>query len=218
MIVSDIVTRVRRTFGDEAAVQVQDADIIRWINDAQIEIVRKNDAALQKSGFVDLVNGQATYTLPTDLFILRVLRYKYADMLSYSALKYRNMQEFDDAMDGWDGSVYGTGSPVYFTMDEGKATLFPIPDQSQVQGLKVLYNQKPTDVVNTGSSLALPAIYHPTVVRYCMWQASLLDEDHEVGVMYQSNFENDIMQLQTRETNTATALYPTITVLDDDRW
>ena len=37
--VSDIATDVKRTFGDEAGVQVNDTDIARWINSAQIEIV-----------------------------------------------------------------------------------------------------------------------------------------------------------------------------------
>jgi chlorite dismutase len=135
VIVSDVVTRVRRTFGDEAAVQVQDADIIRWINDGQIEIVKNNDAALQKTAFINLVAGQASYTLPTDMLLLRSLRYKMTGMLSFLSIRYKNMQEFDDSMDGWDGSTYTNSSPVYFTMYEGKAILFPAPDQSVTSGL-----------------------------------------------------------------------------------
>jgi hypothetical protein len=216
MIVQDIVTRIRRTFGDEAAVQVTDADIIRWINDAQIEIVKKNDGALQKTGFVDLVANQSTYTMPTDLFIIRSLRYKFSDMLSYKSIAFKNMQELDDSIDGWDGSAYTTGSPAYFTVYENKALLFPTPDRAQVNGLKILYNQKPTDVTTLNDSLSLPLIYHNTVVTYCMWQASLLDEDHEVAIMYQGNLKDDIQLLQTRESQESTATYKTITVLEDD--
>ncbi len=76
MIVSDVITRVRRTFGDEAAVQVTDDDIIRWINDAQIEVIKHNEGALQKSDLLDLVANQSTYTMPTDLMILQTLRVK----------------------------------------------------------------------------------------------------------------------------------------------
>lgn len=217
MIVSDIITRVRRTFGDEAAVQVQDADVIRWINDAQLEIVKHNDAALQKTSFINLVANQSSYTLPTDLFLIRTLRYRFSDMLSFSNLVYRNMQEFDESIDGWDGSAYNNGNPIYYTMYEGKALLFPTPNQSVTNGLKVLYNQKPTDVVNTGDSLSLPIIYHNTVVKYCMWQASLLDEDHEPAQMYGATFQQDMNKLQGREVNEATATYPSITVMDFDQ-
>lgn len=217
MIVSDIIVRVRRTFGDEAAVQVKDDDIIRWINDAQVEIIKHNDSALQKSDLIDIVANQAQYTLPADLMILRSLRYKLPSMLSFGALKYQSMQQFDESMDGWDGTQFSTGSPQFFTMDEGKAILFPIPDQSMVDGLKVRYNQKPTDVVTSVDSLALPLIYHNTVMKYCMWQSSLLDEDHEPALMYKNEFQMDMDLLMNRETTEATATYNTITVLEYDQ-
>lgn len=216
MNVQDVVTRVRRVFGDEAAVQVTDADIIRWINDGQIEIVKNNDQALQKSDLIDLVAGQQQYTMPADFFLLRSLRYKYSDMLSFSALKYKNMQQFDDSVDGWDGSAFTQGHPKFFTMYEGKVLLFPIPDTSVTDGLKILYNQKPTDVASLSDALSLPLIYHNTIFRYCMWQASLLDEDHEPAVMYRGDFQDDMIHLKTRETNEATATYPVITVLELD--
>lgn len=216
MNVQDVVTRVRRIFGDEAAVQVTDADVMRWINDGQIEIVKHNDGALQKTSLIDLVANQAQYTLPTDLLILRSLRYKFSDMLSFSALKYRNMQQFDEAVDGWDGTAYTTNNPEFFTMFEGKVILFPTPNQSLVSGLKVLYNQKPTDVASLSDNLALPLIYHNTLLKYCMWQASLLDEDHDPALMYKSDFQSDMSLLRLRETTEATATYPTITVLDED--
>lgn len=216
MNVTDIITSVRRTFGDEAAVQVQDTDVIRWINQGQVEVVKNNDSALQKSGFINLVADQSSYTLPADLFILRSLRYKYSDMQSFAAIKYKNMQEFDDSVDGWDGSLYGSGSPVYFTMFEGKALLFPPPNVSVTSGLKVLYNQQPTDVVGLLDSLALPLIYHNTILKYCMLQASLLDEDLDPAALYNSMFQSDMEYLKGRESQEATATYPVITVLEYD--
>jgi hypothetical protein len=216
VIVSDVVTRVRRTFGDEAAVQVKDEDVIRWINDGQIEIVKNNDAALQKSDFVNLVAGQSTYVLPADMLLLRSLRYKFTSMLSFSSLRYKNMQEFDDSVDGWDGLAFNTGTPKFFTMYEGKAILFPTPDQSVTAGLKVLYNKIPTDVVDLTSSLALPLIYHNTILSYCMWQASLLDEDLDPAVMYKNEFTANMQLLSSKETADPVATYPTITTLAYD--
>jgi hypothetical protein len=217
MIVQDVVTRVRRVFGDDAAVQVTDADIIRWINDAQIEIVKYNDAALQKTSFIDITAGQAQYTLPIDLLILRSLRYQYGGMLSFSSIRYKNMQEFDDSIDGWDGAAYSQGKPIFFTMYEGKAILFPVPDGSAINGIKVLYNQKPTDVTLLADSMALPLIYHNTVFKYCMWQASLLDDASEPATMYRTDFQADMGMLMNNETVDPIATYSTITVLDYDQ-
>lgn len=190
---------------------------MRWINDGQIEVIKHNDGALQKTDFINLVANQATYTLPADLMILRSLRYKFSDMLSFTAIRYKNMQQFDDSIDGWDGTLYPAGYPQFFTMYEGKAILFPVPERSMTSGIKVLYNQKPTDVDDIADTLSLPLIYHNTLLKYCMWQASLLDEDHEPAQMYKVDFQSDMNLLHTRETTEATALYPTITVLEWDQ-
>jgi hypothetical protein len=216
MIVSDIIMRVRRIFGDEAAVQVTDDDVMRWINDGQVEIVKKNDGALQKTSLLNIVVNQAQYTMPTDMLILRSLRFKATADLSFNTLKYMSIQQFDEAIDGWDGTALSTGTPQFFNVYEGKATLFPIPDASSTSGLKVLYNQQPATVTTTSDALALPLIYHNSLVKYCMWMASLLDEDHEPAIMYREDFQNDINMLQTRETQEATTTYSTITVLADD--
>lgn len=216
MNVADVIIRVRRTFGDEAAVQVTDDDIIRWINDGQLEIVKHNDQALQKTDFIDLVAGTSQYTLPADLLILRSMRYKFGDMQSYSALKYKSMQSFDELIDGWDGSYYSTGNPIYFTMYEGNAILFPTPDKAMTAGIKLLYNKKPVDVTTTGDAINLPALYHNTIFKYCLWQASQLDEDNEVAMMHQSGFQQDMDLLMSNETKDATDTYPVITVLAGD--
>lgn len=216
MIVSDVITRVRRTFGDAAAVQVDDADIIRWINDAQIAIITRNDGPLQKTGLIDLVANQSSYSLPTDLLILRALRYKFPDMQSFGNLRYYSIQQFDESIDGWDGTGFSAGHPNFFTVFEDKVTLFPTPDTAVVGGLKVLYNQKPTDVDDAADALSLPLLYHNAVVKYCMWQASLLDEDHDPALMYAADFKEDVDVLKGRETQDSSAVYPTITVLEFD--
>ena len=48
--IQDVANRVKRTFGDESGVQVTDDDIIRWVNDAQLEISRQNEDLLEAVG------------------------------------------------------------------------------------------------------------------------------------------------------------------------
>lgn len=216
MIVSDVITRVRRTFGDEAAVQVSDADIIRWCNDAQIEIVKNNDQALQKTGLINLVNGTADYTMPADLLMLRSLRYKFASMSSFRTLRYMSLQQLDETMDGWDGSSL-TDNPLFFTRYEDKVTLFPTPSESATGGLKLLYNYAPAPVALSSDGFTLPLIYHNTIVQYCMWQASLLDEDHEPALMYQGNMQKDLETLMNNENAEPTNTYSKITLMEFDQ-
>lgn len=138
-------------------------------------------------------------------------------MLSYSVLRYKNMQEFDDSIDGWDGSAYGQGSPQFFTMFENQAILFPVPNVSVTNGLKVLYNRKPVDVVGLSDNLDLPLLYHNTILKFCLWQASLLDQATEPAVMYRNDFQDDMVTLINNETQDPVATYPVITVLDFDQ-
>lgn len=128
-----------------------------------------------------------------------------------------SMQQFDESVDGWDGTVYSNGHPAFFTVYENSAVLFPTPDTAMTNGLKVLYNETPTDVVGLLDALALPLIYHNTIVKYCMWQANLLDESNEPALMYYNDFQSDMAVLQDNETKDPTATYQTITVLDYDR-
>jgi hypothetical protein len=218
MIVSDVITRVRRIFGDEAAVQLQDADIIRWINDGQLELVRENDSVLQATDTIDIVANQQEYTMPANLLILRAVRWKYSSFLSFSYLKYLSLQQFDETVDGWDGTAYGTSHPAVYTKYENKIALFPIPNESATDGLKIIYNKRPTDVVLNSDSISVPELYHPTIVKFCIWQASLLDEDYEPAVMHQTNYTKDVDSLANRETLEPTDRYPVITVLAEDAW
>lgn len=45
----NLLTEVKRLFGDESGVQLEDADIQRWANEAQMEIVNTNGAIKAKS-------------------------------------------------------------------------------------------------------------------------------------------------------------------------
>jgi hypothetical protein len=64
--VTDVITSVKRQFGDESAVQITDADIIRWVNDGQREIVDQNTTINQKLAKTDVIAGQDAYPLATD--------------------------------------------------------------------------------------------------------------------------------------------------------
>lgn len=216
MDVQAVITRVRRVFGDEAAVQVTDDDIIRWINDGQIEIVKNNTNALLNTTTMNIVAGQSTYNFNVNMLKLRSVRYKYSSMLSFKTLQYQSMQQFDESIDGWDGTLYPSGYPVYYTEYNNTFTVFPTPDQSVVGGFKLLYNESPADVSDLADPLSVPLIYHNTILRYCLWQASLLDEDLEPAVMYQNNFANDMSLVQNREVSENVSSYPVITIRDED--
>lgn len=216
MIVSDIMTRIRRKFGDESAVQVTDADIIRWINDGQRRIVLKNDTLLEKTATTSSVAGQQEYTLPVDLLILKFIQYKESAATSYLKLRGLTPVEFNEYIDGWSDSGTVRGVPQVYTIFSGKIIAYPTPTASVTDGFKIYYNRTPTDVALNSDTPDLPLLYHDTLVNYCMQQAYELDEDQDSAGGESAKVAEDIDLLRGREGWTTQETYPIISVCIED--
>jgi hypothetical protein len=118
---SDIITRVQRQFGDEASVQIEEADIIRWINDAVLEICTQNDLT-QATGTMNSVIGTTSYAFPSDLLQVRTIYY------DNSRLRFFKKTEFDEYINEQDPNEEQTGTPWLFTRWGTNFQLYPKPD------------------------------------------------------------------------------------------
>lgn len=214
MNVQDVVTRVKRTFGDEAGVQISDLDIIRWINDAQEEIVLTNEGLMETVSSADTVQNQGEYDFPPGLSVLRSLKYKGF------RLKNLSFAEFNEYIDGYTApdsvTNYGTGVPDMFMVWNEKISLFPIPDESVTDGLTIYYMRHPPEVVNMADALTVPLNYHNSVVNYCLQQAYELDEDYQKAGIKKGQFDETMMKLNDRNKWTSQEYYPSITTLPQD--
>lgn len=210
MNVSDVASRVKRTFGDDAGVQIQDDDIIRWVNDAQSQISISNEGLLETTVTADVIANQAEYDSPTDISILRSLSFKGF------RLKNLSFQEFNEYLDGFETQQYGTGTPEVFMVWSGKITLFPTPESNVLAGLRIYYVKQPAIVANLADALTVPLQYHLSVVDYCLQQAYELDEDLEKSAYKKGQFDATMQTLNDRNKWTAQEFYPRITTLPED--
>lgn len=218
MIVSDIYTKVKRQFGDESGVQLTDDDILRYINEGQRQIVMQNEGLLEKISTSNSVKDQASYTIPTDLLILRSVSYKSSSDLSYYPLKGLAYQQFNEYIDGWDGTTYGTATPYVFTQFAGNIILFPTPDSSVTNGIKIFYNRTPVDVTSTSDTPDLPLLYHDALVKQCLALAYEMDEDWDAAQVKAKQLDEDVALLRGREEWKQQERYPMITPTADDMW
>lgn len=217
MTVDEVFFWVKRAFGDESSVQITDEDLFRWINGAQREVVLQNEEILQTVITTDLVADQNEYPFPADALVVRTLRMKTASMLSYQYILPLNLQEFDKLIDGWDGTVHGTSqTSFYFTIYERSIFLFPTPDRSTVDGLKILYSRRPTEIALTTDPIVLPEEYHNAIVTYMIAQANVLDEDYEASSLHKAEFANQVRMNSFKHQEAARETYPTITCLPED--
>src|SRR5206468_189423 len=160
--------------GDEGAVQVTDADIIRWINAAQLQISIDNEELLETVGTADIVTGQADYTTPSDMNVLRSCMYNNFRLRSLS------FSEFNEYLDGFKATAsqggYGNSNPEVFMVYGGTITLFPTPNQSITGGLRIYYSKHPATVSTLADTLSVPQRYHNSVFEYCMKISYEMDE------------------------------------------
>ena len=214
MNVQDVLTRVQRTFGDEASVQVTTDDVVRWINDAQLQICINNEGLLETTVSTNVIQGQKEYAQPSDLSVLRSMAYKGF------RVKQMSFAEFNEYIDGFDASTgvspYGPGIPEIYMVWQGVITLFPTPNENVTNGLKIYYVKQPDSVGTLADPLTVPLQYHLAIVDYCMQQAYELDEDLEKAAFSKGKFEQTTQQLNDRNKWTGQEFYPRITTLPED--
>lgn len=218
MNLGEIKTRVYRTFGDEAQVQITDADIVRWVNDGQRKICLENEGMLQSQAFASSVADQQSYSLPADLLVLRSLQYQQTGDRAFYKLKHMSLQDFDEFIDGWNGTIYGTATPTVYTVYASQILLFPIPDDSGSNNIKIFYSANPTDMSGDSDEPSLPLIYHNALVDYALTQAYMLDEDWNAAGNLSQKMQADINKLKSREDGNAqnNEHYPVISVRWED--
>lgn len=206
MNVGEIATRVKRQFGDEAGAQITDADIIRWINDAQREIAVNNNL-LQVSGTVPTTAGNGEYSLPADLLTLRNV---YVDGRKLNGISYEDAVEQDLE------ESTATGEVQKYWIFANKFNLYPVPGTTG--SLRVHYTKRPVDVAVTGDIPEVSQQYHNRIVEYCIAQAYELDDNVESYRSKMQQFQDGMEKLKGHEDWQTQAVYPSITVSANDYW
>lgn len=210
MIVSEIATRVKRAFGDEAGVQIDDNDIIRWINDAMREICSTQNI-LETSATTSVVAGTDTYGLPNDVQTLISIWYNGYKL---EPMTMREAEEY--IMKIGDTSAQPSSDPEIVWIWAETMHLWPIPNASITGGLKIFYSRFPIPVTTINDTPELDVKYHNIIVDYCLQKAYELDEDWQASQTKASQVEGSLSSLQNDEKWTVQRQYPTITVLLDD--
>lgn len=210
MLVSEIGTRVKRAFGDEAGVQIDDNDIIRWINDAQKEI-SSAQAILEVSATATIAAGQENYTLPADVQNLFSVWY---DGSKLNPMSMREAEEYITAVGT--PSKQPSGPPQICWAYAEVLHFWPIPSQTITDGLKLFYSRFPVAVTSINDTPELDVKYHKMIVDYCLQQAYELDEDWQASQTKASQFSENLSGMSNDEKWTQQGLYPTITVLQGD--
>lgn len=213
MLVSDIISRVRRTVGDVTVYQATDDAVLSWVVDGIRECAMANNL-LQKTATQDLTIGTNVYDLPNDILKLHSV---WVDSVK---LRMMTLQEWEELNAG-DLAVTNdtaSGTPFQAYIWAGKLNLWPKPDT--IKPLKVNYIYDPvsdSSVIqsNTDLSTILPVGYHPRIVSYCLAQVALQDDDVQKYQLHMQEFLTGVQNLM-EQSKQEEDLYPFISVSSRD--
>jgi hypothetical protein len=207
----DVSIRVKGQFGDTSGAQVSDDAILRWINDAQREIVNHN-YLLRDTKYADVVKGQNDYAFPED----RVLAIEalYVNGYPINAVSVQQAREFVLNNDPTMGRSSDDAAVWYERA--GIITIYPTPAANITNGLKIEYLKTPVALATLNDTLGIPDRYFNELVQYVLAQAMEMDENFSAASLKMSQFRDGLNRLSYKENQNQTDLYYTVTPDPED--
>jgi hypothetical protein len=210
--VQDVITDVTRQFGDEAEIQINSADIIRWTNSAQAEIFQLNSTINEVAATADIVNDQDKYPILSDPAFTN-LNSIHSILVDGKPL---DNLEFNDALRYIVGSdLDATGDPTIWYLKAGILHFWPKPDRDIPDGFTIYFNRKPAKVTGAGDSLGIPDNFYNAVLQLVLSYAYEMDENPQMAQMKTQQAEKSI-NIQQNQTTPQTQYFPTIQVNPED--
>lgn len=200
---ADLKQMVKRTFGDESGVQLEDADILRWANEATQNIAVLN-RLLREKGTTPVAIGTYDYEFPSNSI-------SQINSLHLNGQRLSPV-EFQDAEMTFlmtDPKREAVGTPLYWWFWGDTVTLWPTPDAAGT--LTLYYTRNPVRLTGGDSeTLDVPDKHYQTVVDYVLWRAYEMDEDWQASAAKEQQYRGSLSEQKEEEFITADMSYPVI--------
>ena len=199
----DLAQDVKRTFGDESGVQLDNADIARWANAAQMEIVNNNKAIKAKATLPSVV-GTSNYEFP-DVKIQQI------EALHYDNMRLENIPfaEAERVIISHDPEQKEQGTPSIWYEWDGVITLWPKPDS--IKTLTLYYTAYPEELDgNVEQLLSVADKFYNSVVDFVMAKAYEMDEDMNASQLAENRFRAALENQLDDERQAQHMTYPVI--------
>lgn len=213
MTVQNVLDATKRLFGDESGAQLTDTDIIRWINEGQLEIARKNKYNRTTTTTPTVIN-QANYSL-AGVNIMSI------ETLTYNDYPVEN-QSFEQVQEAYLKNYAAVqlpsnvgGTPLVWYEYGDSIYLWPPPT---VAGdvIKLFVCTYPTKLTSATDSLSIPDIYYDSLLSFVRSRAYEMDDDLQSSQVILSRYKESTDAIASVAKGIDNSSYPSITVLMDD--
>lgn len=170
-----LIDRARLTLADPNATRWTDAELIKYINDGQREVVLYKPDASSANTDVELVAG-SKQTMPSDsVRLVAVVRNTHSQYKR--AVRAVPRETLDRFRPNWH-SDRETTEVQHFIFDENDQNVFYVFPPNDGEGqVEVVYTKTPTDVSTGTDTLGVTDAYANAVLDYTLYRAFSKDAD-----------------------------------------
>lgn len=208
-----IARRVKRIFGDESGVQVTNADVIDWLNDAMTEATVQNGSINLQRRFAPAIKGVSYITLPNsgeNFAGIHSISYRSDAQTSFMPLTFVSNHKFEELFPDWQASA-STGCPSFYTNDvSGKVRVYPAPSTTDGRGFSILYNSFFCEVETLTEVMDISPRYFQYLLEYCLMKAYEMDENWEAADRKATFIQSTLNVLHSSDTDMHQSTYPVV--------
>lgn len=203
----DVAANVRRLFGDESGVQLEDGDLARWINMGQYEIARQNKV-LKSRGVTTAMPGQSNYALTLGAPILQIESVRLGSV----RLVPTEFTTVDANFVEYPANAKGDPRIWYRWGDE--IVLWPTPKTAEE--LSIFFTAAPVAVAefNAATPLELPDEYFLPLIDFCMSKAHEMDDNPQSQEISIKQYADRMTSMNDEERGGQSLAFPTINIVD----
>jgi hypothetical protein len=207
MNVEQIMRASMRMIGDTSGAMIQSSDVLTWMNEGQLEVVRRT-ACLADTNEVEVEAGVVGYDLPGDfLDFIRVT-------LDGRKLRKTTVQEVDNVDPDRDLPDSESAQPKVFYKLGTQIKLFPKPATDGT--LEIEYTRQPTQLIQNADIPEIPVNMHGDILQYCIAKGKEMDEDQAAAGSAMAVFEHRLAQSLDDATDENQESYPAVRLIPGD--
>lgn len=206
----NVADAVKRQFGDESGAQINDDDIIRWINEGQLDIASTTKYTKTTTS-TPSVATQEQYSLP-GVNIIGI------DGVYYNGIPLQQRQKVEveelilQTQDPANPTIQPSTPTLWYEYDDS-IYLYPPPLDSG-KTIKLFASVLPAAISNLTDFLSIPDTYYTILTDFVLARAYELDDD-----LQSANYKEKSMLSKLGELDDLVSerTYPVITVLMEDQ-
>jgi phage terminase large subunit-like protein len=202
--VRNVYDAVKRIFGDESGVQLTNADIVRWINEAQVDVSKQNQI-LQTTATIAVVANTATYSLTS---VSPAIDSVASLLLDGRRVGNIPISQAEESISLSDPEGTETGAPQFWYAWGGDVTFWPKPNKNHT--MLIRYIAQPANVTTTTTDvLSLPDETFTDIVNFVLMKAYEMDENPQMMAVKQAEYSASVAERGETERLAATMTYET---------